>query len=35
VLYNGIDVTVNLEVLRFLGAKIRAIEQTKAMYKSE
>ena len=32
VLYNGIDITVDLEALRFWGAKIRAIVQTKAMY---
>ena len=31
-LYNGIDITVDLEVLRFWGAKIRAIVRTKAMY---
>ena len=34
-LYNGIDITVDLEVLRFWGAKIRSIVRTKAMYKSE
>ena len=34
-LYNGIDITVDLEVLRFLGAKIRSIVQTSTMYKSE
>jgi hypothetical protein len=32
VLYNGIDITVDLEVLLFWGAKIRAIVRTKAMY---
>ena len=32
VLYNGIDITVDLEVLRFWGAKIRAIVRPKAMY---
>ena len=32
VLYNGIDITVDLEVLRFWGAKIRAIVRTKAIY---
>ena len=31
-LYNGIDITVDLEVLRFGGAKIKAIVRTKAMY---
>ena len=35
VLYNGIDITVDLEVLRFLAANIRSIVRTKAMYKSE
>ena len=35
VLYNGIDITVYLEVLRFWGAKIRSNVQTKAMYKRE
>ena len=29
---DGIDITVDLEVLHFWGAKIRAIVQTKAMY---
>ena len=33
VLYNGIDITVDLEVLPFWGAKIRANGRTKAMYK--
>jgi hypothetical protein len=33
VLYNGIDITVDLEVLRFLGAKIRSIVLTSVMYK--
>lgn len=32
VLYNGIDITVDLELLRFGGDKIRAIVRTKAMY---
>ena len=32
VLYNGIDITVDLEVLRFGGTKIRAIVRTNAMY---
>jgi hypothetical protein len=32
VLYNGIDITVALEVLCFWGVKIRAIVRTKAMY---
>ena len=35
VLYSGIDITVDLEDSRFLGAKIRSIVRTKAMYKSE
>ena len=35
VLYIGIDITVDLEILRFLGAKIRSIVRAKAMYKSE
>ena len=35
VLYNGIDITVDLKVLRFWGTKIRSIVRTKAMYKSE
>ena len=35
VLYNGIDVTVYLEVLRVWGAKIRSIVRSKAMYKIE
>ena len=34
-LYNGIDITVDLEVLRFWGAKISSIVRTSAMYKSE
>ena len=32
VLHNGIDITVDLEVLCFWGDKIRAIVLTKAMY---
>jgi hypothetical protein len=32
VLYNGIDITVDLEIFFFWGAKIRAIVWTKAMY---
>jgi hypothetical protein len=35
VLYNGIHITVDLEMLCFLGDKIRSIERTSAMYKSE
>jgi hypothetical protein len=31
-LYNGIDITVDLEVLRFGGTKIREMVRTKAMY---
>ena len=34
VLYNVIHITVDLEVLRFLGAKIRSIVWNSAMYKS-
>ena len=32
VLFSGIDVTFDLEVLRFCVAKIRAIVRTRAMY---
>ena len=32
VLYNDIDITVDLEVLHFWGAKLMAIVRTKAMY---
>jgi hypothetical protein len=35
VLYNGVDITVDLEVLRFWGAKIWVIVRTKAMYEFE
>ena len=34
-LYNGIDITVDLEGLHFWGANIRSFVRTKAMYKSE